>query len=60
MSCLLDVIVFLHVTLRGGCVLKWEDPHDSTVYCVDSDNKWMVVSGTNRYGVVGPIVIFQY
>lgn len=36
----------------SSCVLKWEDPHDSVVYCVDSDNKWMVISGTNRYGVV--------
>lgn len=36
----------------SSCVLKWEDPHDSVVYCIESDNKWMVVSGTNRYGVV--------
>lgn len=36
----------------SSCVLKWEDPHDSVVYCIDSDNKWMVISGTNRYGVV--------
>lgn len=39
----------------SSCVLKWEDPHDSVVYCVDSDNKWMVISGTNRYGVVSYI-----
>ena len=38
-------------------MLKWEDPHDSVVYCVDSDNKWMVISGTNRYGVVRFILI---
>ena len=36
----------------SSCVLKWEDPHDSVVYCIESDNKWMVISGTNRYGVV--------
>jgi hypothetical protein len=34
------------------CVKKWEDPHDSTVYCVESDKKWMILSGTYRYGVV--------
>lgn len=34
------------------CVKKWEDPHDSAVYCIDSDKKWMILSGTNRYGVV--------
>ncbi|KAL9983357.1 hypothetical protein ACROYT_G005516 [Oculina patagonica] len=42
----------LHNHSGSSCVLKWEDPHDSVVYCVDSDNKWMVISGTNRYGVV--------
>ena len=42
----------LHVFSGSSCVLKWEDPHDSVVYCVDSDRKWMVISGTNRYGVV--------
>ncbi|XP_029196914.2 F-box/WD repeat-containing protein 4-like [Acropora millepora] len=36
----------------SSCVLKWDDPHDSVVYCIDSDGKWMVISGTNRYGVV--------
>ncbi|XP_068745797.1 F-box/WD repeat-containing protein 4-like isoform X2 [Montipora capricornis] len=36
----------------SSCVLKWDDPHDSVVYCVDSDSKWMVISGTYRYGVV--------
>ena len=41
----------------SSCVLKWEDPHDSVVYCIDSDNKWMVISGTNRYGVVSPKII---
>lgn len=34
------------------CVRKWEDPHDSAVYCIDSDRKWLILSGTNRYGVV--------
>ena len=42
----------LYVVSGSSCVLKWEDPHDSVVYCVDSDRKWMVISGTNRYGVV--------
>ena len=41
----------------SSCVRKWEDPHDSVVYCIDSDNKWMVISGTNRYGVVSKICI---
>mgnify|MGYP002804090912 FL=1 len=37
---------------KSCCVKKWEDPHDSAVYCLESDRKWMILSGTYRYGVV--------
>lgn len=33
-------------------VLKWEDPHDSVVYCLDSDHNVTILSGTSRYGLV--------
>ena len=46
----------LYVFSGSSCVLTWEDPHDSVVYCVNSDRKWMVISGTNRYGVVSFIL----
>ena len=46
----------MYVFSGSSCVLKWEDPHDSVVYCVDSDRKWMVISGTNRYGVVRYVI----
>lgn len=58
LTCLLSVIliVWMYVFSGSSCVLKWEDPHDSVVYCVDSDRKWMVISGTNRYGVVRYVI----
>ena len=43
----------------SSCVLRWEDPHDSVVYCIDSDGKWMVISGTNRYGVVRMFLAYR-
>lgn len=33
-------------------VRTWEDPHDSTVYCVTTDHNVTVLSGTCRYGLV--------
>lgn len=36
----------------GKCVLKWEDPHDSVVYCMATDLNVTVISGTSRYGLV--------
>ena len=47
----------LNYLFHSCCVKKWEDPHDSVVYCIESDQKWMILSGTYRYGVVGTVVI---
>ncbi|EDO32332.1 predicted protein [Nematostella vectensis] len=47
-----NAFVIMCSIVSNACVVSWDDPHDSTVYCLDSDNKWMVVSGTSRYGVV--------
>lgn len=33
-------------------VAKWEDPFDSTIYCVKSDGQNAFVSGTARHGLV--------
>ncbi|CAB3999277.1 F-box WD repeat-containing 4 [Paramuricea clavata] len=54
LSCGYDTAVRLWDMRIGGscCVKKWDDPHDSAVYCVESDKKWMILSGTYRYGVV--------
>uniref|UniRef100_A0A7M4F5K5 F-box and WD repeat domain containing 4 n=1 Tax=Crocodylus porosus TaxID=8502 RepID=A0A7M4F5K5_CROPO len=34
------------------CVLEWEEPHDSALYCVRSDGNHMLASGSSYYGVV--------
>lgn len=53
LSCGYDTYVRLwDVRTPARCVRSWEDPHDSTVYCVASDHNVTVLSGTNRYGVV--------
>ena len=52
MLLLLLLYYYYYYYCSVSCVLKWEDPHDSAVYCVESDCRWMFASGTNRYGVV--------
>ncbi|CAM4584670.1 unnamed protein product [Lepidochelys olivacea] len=34
------------------CVMEWEEPHDSALYCVRSDGNHMIASGSAYYGVV--------
>ncbi|KAK2170861.1 hypothetical protein NP493_1127g00026 [Ridgeia piscesae] len=34
------------------CVLLWEEPFDSTLYCVKSDGHNAIVTGTARHGMV--------
>lgn len=53
LSCGYDTFVRLwDMRSPERCVGSWEDPHDSTVYCVASDHNVTVLSGTSRYGVV--------
>ncbi|XP_078079153.1 F-box/WD repeat-containing protein 4 isoform X2 [Mustelus asterias] len=33
-------------------VMEWEEPHDSALYCLQSDGNFMIASGSSRYGVV--------
>ncbi|KAJ7325125.1 hypothetical protein JRQ81_018145 [Phrynocephalus forsythii] len=39
-------------TSTRECVKKWEEPHDSALYCIRSDGNHMVASGSSYYGVV--------
>ena len=32
--------------------MKWEEPFDSTLYCVQSDGHYAVITGTARHGMV--------
>ncbi|XP_076016585.1 F-box/WD repeat-containing protein 4 [Genypterus blacodes] len=34
------------------CTMEWEEPHDSTLYCIQSDGNHMIASGSSYYGVV--------
>lgn len=53
LSCGYDTFVRLwDLRCPAHSVRAWEDPHDSTVYCVASDHHVTIASGTNRYGVV--------
>uniref|UniRef100_A0A8C8R8V6 F-box and WD repeat domain containing 4 n=1 Tax=Pelusios castaneus TaxID=367368 RepID=A0A8C8R8V6_9SAUR len=39
-------------TSTRKCVMEWEEPHDSALYCVRSDGNHMMASGSAYYGVV--------
>ncbi|XP_073934567.1 F-box/WD repeat-containing protein 4 isoform X2 [Castor canadensis] len=34
------------------CVMEWEEPHDSTLYCLQTDGNHLLVTGSSYYGVV--------
>ncbi|XP_028323946.1 F-box/WD repeat-containing protein 4 isoform X2 [Gouania willdenowi] len=34
------------------CVMEWEEPHDSTLYCIQTDRNHMIASGSSHYGVL--------
>ncbi|XP_030627408.1 LOW QUALITY PROTEIN: F-box/WD repeat-containing protein 4 [Chanos chanos] len=34
------------------CVMEWEEPHDSALYCIKTDGNHMIASGSSYYGVV--------
>eukprot|EP00079_Xenopus_tropicalis_P037549 XP_017951320.1 PREDICTED: F-box/WD repeat-containing protein 4 isoform X5 [Xenopus tropicalis] len=39
-------------TSTRRCVKEWEEPHDSALYCMQSDGNHMIASGSAYYGVV--------
>ncbi|KAF7254087.1 F-box/WD repeat-containing protein 4, partial [Varanus komodoensis] len=39
-------------TSTRECVKKWEEPHDSALYCIRSNGNHMIASGSSYYGVV--------
>lgn len=48
---LLILTQFLTVSNRK-CVKEWEEPHDCTLYCIQTDGNHMIASGSSYYGVV--------
>jgi len=52
LSCGYDTCIRLwDIRDKPNCVLKCEDPHDSAIYCIDSDHFVTILSGTARYGL---------
>ncbi|KAM9809924.1 F-box/WD repeat-containing protein 4 isoform X3 [Syngnathus typhle] len=37
---------------RRKNVMEWEEPHDSALYCMQTDGNHMIASGSSYYGVV--------
>ncbi|XP_011906968.1 PREDICTED: F-box/WD repeat-containing protein 4 isoform X3 [Cercocebus atys] len=38
--------------LNRKCVMEWEEPHDSTLYCLQTDGNHLLATGSSYYGVV--------
>lgn len=41
-----------HLLLDRKCVMEWEEPHDSTLYCLQTDGNHLLATGSSYYGVV--------
>uniref|UniRef100_A0A8C7WG61 F-box and WD repeat domain containing 4 n=1 Tax=Oncorhynchus mykiss TaxID=8022 RepID=A0A8C7WG61_ONCMY len=37
---------------RPKCVIEWEEPHDSALYCIQTDGNHMIASGSSYDGVI--------
>lgn len=38
--------------LDRRCVMEWEEPHDSTFYCLQTDGNHLLATGSSYYGLV--------
>ncbi|GLH09832.1 Uncharacterized protein GBIM_14873, partial [Gryllus bimaculatus] len=47
-----DGYIRLWDTRTGWCVNTWEDPYDSPIYCLASDNVHTILCGTSHHGRV--------
>lgn len=39
-------------TSARKCVMEWEEPHDSTFYCLQTDGNHLLATGSSYYGLV--------
>uniref|UniRef100_A0A8P4GME3 F-box and WD repeat domain containing 4 n=1 Tax=Dicentrarchus labrax TaxID=13489 RepID=A0A8P4GME3_DICLA len=52
-TCGYDTFIRLwDLRLPRKCVMEWEEPHDSALYCIQTDGNHMIASGSSYYGVV--------
>lgn len=41
------IYIIYHYDFRTGrCVCSWADPTDATLYCISSDHKYTMITGT--------------
>ncbi|MEE6486069.1 hypothetical protein FKM82_014496 [Ascaphus truei] len=53
LSCGYDTYIrYWDIRTSTRCVKEWEEPNDSTLYCMQSDGNHMIASGSSYYGVV--------
>lgn len=45
-------VVISFCLLDRKCVMEWEEPHDSTLYCLQTDGNHLLATGSSYYGVV--------
>lgn len=43
---------YIPLSLDRKCVMEWEEPHDSTLYCLQTDGNHLLATGSSYYGVV--------
>lgn len=44
--------IYHSLFLDRKCVMEWEEPHDSTFYCLQTDGNHLLATGSSYYGLV--------
>ncbi|CAG5123207.1 unnamed protein product [Candidula unifasciata] len=52
LTCGYDTFIRLWDLRTQRCVNQWEEPHDSALYCLESDGNNAILVGTARHGMV--------
>ncbi|XP_041369377.1 F-box/WD repeat-containing protein 4-like [Gigantopelta aegis] len=51
LTCGYDSYLRLWDVRTASCVAEWEEPYDTALYCVQTDDQYAVMTGTARYGM---------
>ncbi|BFZ01196.1 hypothetical protein BsWGS_04235 [Bradybaena similaris] len=52
LTCGYDTFIRMWDLRTQSCVNQWEEPHDSALYCLESDGNNAILVGTARHGMV--------
>ncbi|XP_053406455.1 F-box/WD repeat-containing protein 4-like [Mercenaria mercenaria] len=52
LTCGYDATLRMWDMRSGRCVEEWQEPYDTTLYCVQTDRNVTMVTGTARYGMI--------